>query len=294
MVLFVSCDKGQRSKIVIDRYEEGWFENSHNIGQRKYRVYLPHSYSDTPTKSYPILYMMDGQNLFFDELSYSGIAWRIQHVSDSLVQASSIREFIIVGIDHAGEKRFSEYLPQKPFESLSVEEEKLLEQLMGYAFYSDDFLRFLVTELKPKIDSTYRTLREPENTFVGGSSMGGLIAMYAVCEYPEVFGGAICMSTHWPILLDNANRQLSKRTINYFSKKLPLGKKWYFDLGSEGLDRFYAEYQDEVDAIMRQHGYGQSKNWLTKRFEGDEHNERSWHRRLHIPLQFMFGNFKEG
>ena len=143
MVLFVSCDKGQRSKIVIDRYEEGWFENSHNIGQRKYRVYLPHSYSDTPTKSYPILYMMDGQNLFFDELSYSGIAWRIQHVSDSLVQASSIREFIIVGIDHAGEKRFSEYLPQKPFESLSVEEEKLLEQLMGYAFYSDDFLRFL-------------------------------------------------------------------------------------------------------------------------------------------------------
>ena len=231
--------------------------------------------------------MMDGQNLFFDSLSYIGHSWNIQNVLDSLVEKGVVREAIIVGIENAEAKRFSEYMPQKPVEALPRGAQDSLVAFVQHPIFSDKFSQFLIKELKPLIDENYRTLPDVSNTFIGGSSMGGLISMYAQCEYPDVFGGAMCLSTHWPISLDDTVPQMPRELLRYFSDNLPKDKVWYFDHGTVGLDQHYERYQVQVDSILLENGYVKNENFLSEKFEGHDHNERYWHSRLHIPLTFI-------
>jgi predicted alpha/beta superfamily hydrolase len=146
---------------------------------------------------------------------------------------------------------------------------------------SDRYLEFLVGELKPFVDEHYRTLPGRQHTFVMGSSMGGLISLYALCEYPGVFGGAGCLSTHWPAA--------GGATIDYLQRALPApgAHRLYFDYGTETLDAEYEPYQQRADAILRAAGYCPGVDWLTRRVEGAEHSERSWRERVHIPLLFL-------
>ena len=118
-------------------------------------------------------------------------------------------------------------MPQKPLDRLPRSDKDSIRNKVEYTVYSDAFLKFLVRELKPAIDKKYRTKSDTKNTFIGGSSMGGLISMYATCEYPDVFGGAICMSTHWPISLEDTSPSIADEVVGYFERTLPEGKKWY-------------------------------------------------------------------
>ncbi len=138
-------------------------------------------------------------------------------------------------------------------------------------------------ELKPFIDKEYRTRTGRGDTFIIGSSAGALISLYAISEYPDVFGGAACLSTHWP-LADGA-------LIEYFKDKLPepATHKIYFDFGTETLDKGYDPYQLKMDAEMEKRGYRNGINWLTRKFEGDEHSEKAWRRRVYVPLEFLVG-----
>ena len=144
-------------------------------------------------------------------------------------------------------------------------------------------MKFLVEELKPFIDGQYNTLPDPANTFVMGSSMGGLISLYAISEYPHVFGGAGCISTHWPIgdmsLVDEMAHRLPD----------PASHRLYFDFGTETLDRPYEPFQRQMDDHLRQARYIEGQNWVTRKFEGAEHSERSWRKRVEIPLSFLLG-----
>jgi predicted alpha/beta superfamily hydrolase len=144
-------------------------------------------------------------------------------------------------------------------------------------------LRFLVTELKPFIDREYRTLANRDNTFIMGASAGGMISLYAISEHPEVFGGAACLSIHWP----TGDGML----VEYFRHKLPdpATHRIYFDYGTAGRDRDYAPYQLKMDAAMEARGYQAGTNWVTGRFPDAEHSEKSWRRRLHLPLAFLLG-----
>jgi len=153
----------------------------------------------------------------------------------------------------------------------------------GDELTSDRYLQFIVTELKPFIDSTYRTLAGRADTFVMGSSMGGLISAYAVAEYPDVFGGAACVSTHWPAG--------NGAVIDYLASHLPdhASHRLYFDYGTATLDALYEPYQQRMDVVMRQAGYVEGRNWLTLRFDGAEHNEQAWRQRAALPLQFLLG-----
>jgi enterochelin esterase-like enzyme len=152
--------------------------------------------------------------------------------------------------------------------------------------YSDKFLQFLVQELKPTIDSSFRTSSDMQNTFIGGSSMGGLISMYATCEYPEIFGGAMCLSTHWTIVMDDSESTYGNVIVDYFKENVPANKRWYFDHGTVGLDQYYAPFQEKVNAILSEK-YNNSDGWLSKVFEGHDHNERFWNERLAIPMTFL-------
>lgn len=165
--------------------------------------------------------------------------------------------------------------------------------LFKTAISSDNYLKFMVKELKPFIDSTYSTLTEKEHTFVAGSSMGGLISMYALCEYPDVFQGAACLSTHWPGIFDTINNPIPSKFVAYLDENLPDPKthKIYFDYGTETLDALYGPFQTMVDSIMVKHNYNQ-ENWKTLKFEGEDHSERAWNKRLDIPLKFLLSEEK--
>jgi enterochelin esterase-like enzyme len=145
-----------------------------------------------------------------------------------------------------------------------------------------------VKELKPYIDRHFSTLRDQQHTFIAGSSMGGLVSMYAICEYPKVFGGATCMSTHWPGTFSTENNPIPAAFLQYLKTHLPSPKnhKIYFDYGSETLDAMYKPYQMQADDIMKAAGYTEA-SWITREFPGANHSEKSRRKRLDVPVLFL-------
>jgi len=283
-------------KVVSGKIER--IENflSEYVTPRNVDIWLPEGYSDTT--QYAVLYMHDGQMLFDSSQTWNRQSWDADDVVSKLMSRKELLDFIIVGIWNGGQTRHSDYFPQKPFEQLSSsEKDTIISQLIisGRAIdkfvpQSDNYLKFLVTELKPYIDEIYSVKTDRENTFIAGSSMGGLISMYALCEYPEVFGGAVCMSTHWPGIFKLENNPMPNAFINYLNRNLPNPKthKLYFDYGDQTLDALYPGIQKEVDQVMINRGYSEV-NWMTKYFPGDDHSEISWNKRLSFPLLFLLG-----
>jgi len=261
---------------------------SRYVDARNVDVWLPKGYSDETT--YAVLYMHDGQMLFDASTTWNKQEWGVDEVMTRLLQEDKIRDCIVVGIWNNGDKRHAEYFPQRAWDYVSKSKQKKIlkakhsdvhPQLFENGLLADNYLRFLIRELKPFIDSTYSTLRGQENTFIMGSSMGGLISCYAICEYPGVFGGAICMSTHWPAIDGIALKYIADNLPNAQSHKI------YFDYGTATLDSLYEPYQLKVDAMMLKRGYQKGINFTSDKFEGAAHTEDAWKERLHIPLEFM-------
>ena len=250
-------------------------------------VWLPPDYQTNPEQRFPVLYMHDGQNLFEPEKAYTGITWGVTEAMTKLATEGKIEPAIVVGIWNT-ENRFGDYLPLKPFDNKKGKRKLKFWQLHPFMkhpqYLADEYLKLIVQKIKPMVDDKYRTKPDAAHTHVMGSSMGGLISWYAICEYPEVFGGAGCVSTHWPSV-----KNVMK---TYLLEKLPSPKthKIYFDHGTVGLDAKYPKHQQKVDTIMREMGYTEGVNWITKVYEGEEHNEECWQRRIHVPLTFLLGN----
>jgi predicted alpha/beta superfamily hydrolase len=204
---------------------------------------------------------------------------------------------IVVGIWNGVVTRHIDYFPQKAFESLTPNQQDSIykaNRSNGQSIFnngkvnSDNYLKFIVKELKPIIDRKYSVYSDQKHTFIAGSSMGGLISMYAICEYPKIFGGAICMSTHWPGIFSLENNPIPNTFFNYLKKHLPSPKnhKLYFDYGTATLDAMYATLQPKADEIMKVKGYT-SKNWITLKFEGEGHSEKAWNKRFYLPIMFL-------
>lgn len=264
------------------------------VTQRNVEVWLPEGYS--PKKKYAVLYMHDGQTLFDSTTTWNKQSWDVDDVITQLLNDNKINDVIIIGIWNGGKTRHADYFPQKPYESLSSEEKNfVVEQLQTagrtsetFQPVSDNYLRFLVYELKPFIEHTYSVYTDRKHTFIAGSSMGGLISMYAICEYPKVFGGAACLSTHWPGIFSIGNNPVPDAFICYLKTNLPDPKthKIYFDYGDQTLDAMYPPLQLKVDEVMKSKGFTE-KNWITKFYPGDDHSEKSWNRRLNVPMEFL-------
>lgn len=264
------------------------------ISPRNIDIWLPEGYSSQ--KKYAVLYMHDGQMLFDSTTTWNKQDWQADKVATKLMNAHKTKDFIIVGIWNGGATRHPDYFPQKPYESLSPNQKVFVTNELkkigrteeNFQPVSDNYLRFLVKELKPYINQHFSVKKDRANTYIAGSSMGGLISMYAICEYPEIFGGAACLSTHWIGIFSDINNPIPDAFLKYMDSHLPQPQthKIYFDFGTATLDAFYPKHQAKVDELMRKKGFT-SNNWETLQFEGEDHSEKAWAKRLYLPFEFL-------
>ncbi|MGM5469484.1 alpha/beta hydrolase [Flavobacteriaceae bacterium LMO-SS05] len=296
--------KTEKEKITVKKIEDAvLYEGdlfridsfpTHYIKTRPVDIWLPKNYSTY--KKYAVLYMHDGQNLFDSTTTWNKQEWKIDEWASKLMNSKRVKDFIVVGIHNIPDTRWLELFPQKALEYIApdvrtplIEEAKASNKNMD--FKGDDYLKFLVKELKPFIDATYSTLSDQMNTFVAGSSMGGLMSIYAVSEYPEVFGGAACLSTHWVGAMPRPDNPFPDAIFNYLEANLPNAKSHilYFDYGTKTLDENYPQFAPRVDEILLSKGYT-DENFKNLIFEGSDHSENSWNQRLDIPLTFLLGH----
>lgn len=264
------------------------------VEPRPIAIWIPAAYDST--KQYAVIYMQDGQMLFDSTITWTQTEWKVDETMTKMLSQDAIRDAIVVGIYNTGQNRWAEYVPQAILDSIPpASRDPLIKKWLNNKPQADHYLRFIVEELKPYVDAHYSTRTDPASTFMMGSSMGGIISLYAICEYPEVFGGAACLSTHWPLDIPGLEDggipyDVAGEFIKYLQKHLPspAQHRIYFDYGTATLDSLYKPYQTEVDSIMLGHGYTHD-NWITREFPGENHTEQAWAKRLHIPLQFLLG-----
>lgn len=276
-------------EVVVGRIERLPAISSKFVEPRPVDVWLPADY--TPSKQYQVLYMHDGQMLFDASKTWNKQAWDVHLSVDRLVRSGKIADTIVVGVWNNGALRYTEYFPEKFLQFLPEEPRaEYIQEVMSGAPRADNYLKFLVRELKPLIDARYSTRTDPRGTFVMGSSMGGLISLYAMGEYPRVFGGAAALSTHWIGYGKNpawiplaAGHYLRQYRAN------PADHRLYMDHGTTELDASYGPFQMLMDHIVRERGFDTS-NSMSRVFEGEGHNERAWAARLEIPLMFLLGS----
>ena len=273
------------------------FDNTNNLGliekiydlQSKYvdnrpiYVWLPADFD--PKEKHDLLIMHDGQNLFDGTKTWNGQEWELDEWASKLISENEIGSFIIIGIHNSGKKRWGDYFPEKAYNF--VKDTSYIgsdKPELG----ADLYLKYIVKEVIPFVEKKYLKSSYDYKTIIGGSSMGGLISMYAVFEYADVFDGAICMSTHWPGGYITENNPLPDAIFKYMSENIPLSnkKRFYFDYGDKGLDEHYPQYSKIIDSLFLNNGYSK-KNYKNLFFKNHWHSEEYWAKRVQIPLKFM-------
>ena len=250
---------------------------SHHVAARTVDVWVPPG----ATGPLPVIYMHDGQNLFNPGDFNHGTVWGVDLVLEALMRAGETSGALVVAIWNTALRR-REYAPTIPFEAMH--DTPTWEHMLAWSGgppLADAYLDFLTAELKPFIDTTFASQPGRETTFILGSSMGGLVSLYALTRHPELFGAAGCLSTHWTIG--------GNEVVDALAAALPPpgSHRLYFDHGSEGLDADYEPFQRRMDEHMRRAGYREGYDWQSLTFAGADHNEAAWHARLHLPLRFL-------
>ena len=236
-------------------------------------VYLPPGYEANKTKRYSVFYLHDGQNLFDGATSFiPGQEWRVDETAQTLILAGKIEPLIIVGIYNTGKDRVNEYT--------ATEDAKY--KAGGKA---DLYGRFLIEELKPFIDSTYRTKKDAAHTGLGGSSLGGLVSLYLGLKYPNVFSriAVVSPAVWW------ADNQIVHYTEAHPKQSLRI----WLDIGTkEGRDTKEAQATVDGARLLKEalikKGWKPEKDLKYFEAEGAEHNERAWAARVQQILEFLF------
>jgi len=248
------------------------FESKILGNKRQIAIYLPPAYKAKPKKKFPVLYMHDGNNLFDQATAFMGVEWEVDETAQALIENGFMDDAIIVGVANTM-ARMDEYTP--------------CESTQYGGGRGDDYLRFLSDELMPVINRKFRTKTGPKNTGIMGSSLGGLISLYAAIRKPEVFGliGSISPSLWW------ADRYMANEFVP--SQKKPEVKIW-MDMGTrEGMSRdgVSQALKDtrEMSKILEKMGFNQGEDLFYFEHKGAAHDEASWSSRIHMPLLYFFG-----
>lgn len=254
------------------------------VAPRQVAVWLPPDYRAS-SRRYPVIYMHDGQNLFDPKNAYGGTSWG---VAETLVAMH--RQAIVVGIWNTP-LRGREYFPEQLFALLPKAQQDNALHVHGGPPLSDAYLRFVTGELKPWVDATFRTDPTPAATSMMGSSMGGLISLYALARYPDVFGQVACLSVHWPLAdprIGDPEAVASAFAGLFASARWQPGRnRLYMDHGTETLDAFYRPYSQRIEPLLTKAGWHRDTDWVSRVFPGGAHTEASWHARLDVPIAFL-------
>jgi predicted alpha/beta superfamily hydrolase len=217
------------------------------------RVYVPPGYDENTLATYPVVFMQDGQNLFFPDEAFVGRDWEVDRTSETLRTMNATEDLIIVGI--YSEDRFRDYTEP------------------GYEPYA----RSVAEEIVPAVEQRLRVERSRRFRSVWGSSLGGVVSFFTVWEHPDVFGSAVCMSStfaHRNNLIDRVLEEPA-RDVGF-----------YLDSGWPG-DNYEVTMAMATALISRGWRYGHNLMHLC--FPHAEHNEHAWAMRLHLPMQFLNG-----
>lgn len=262
-------------------------------------VWLPPGYDQAKGKRFPVLYMHDGQNLFDRKLTGYNQEWQIDEAIPRMARQGDLRSWIVVGVQ-SPKARYHALFPEKMLPLLSSEFRNRVENLDAGEprgpLTGDAYLKFMVDVVKPRVDREYRTLKGPVDTAVMGSSMGGLMAFYAMAEYPHVFGQAAAVSMHVGLAnssekgIDHAKAAAEAadafRRYLATSRMKPGQNRLYIDHGTGTLDGSYGPYSAALVPMLEKLGW-KGPNFIFRTYAGAEHNETAWAQRVDIPLAFL-------
>jgi len=241
------------------------------------RVWLPTGYDDAENsgRHYPVLYLNDGQNLFEAATSYAGVEWQVDETADRLIREGAVPPMIIVGMDNAGKDRIREYMPHRSMNPMML-------RVQG-RYYPD----FLMKEVMPFVERNYRVGAGPENTGLGGSSLGALIALYTAMVRPGVIGRLLVESPS----LWASHRQTIKesRSVRVWPERIYLGVGTA-EAGSAERSQSVVDDVRELAAILRRAVLSEKRLRLVIQ-DGAGHNEAAWAERFPEALRFLFGEW---
>ncbi|MDY7093641.1 MAG: alpha/beta hydrolase-fold protein [Acidobacteriota bacterium] len=223
------------------------------------RIYIPAGYEENVLKRYPVVYVYDGQNLFFPYEAFLGAEWQLDETLDRLDAMNLIDRTMVVGV--YSEDRNRDYTHP------------------GYELYG----QALVEEVKAWVDERYRTLPDPSSTAVMGSSLGGVMALHLAWEHPQIFGNAACLSSAFgwnDDLLERVHRDPLAGRENL---------RIYLDSGWPG-DNY--EVTLSMAAALIERGFHYGRNLMHLAFPQGRHNESAWGSRVHLPIQLFSGKIR--
>lgn len=240
------------------------------------RVWLPPGYDEPQNagRRYPVFYLNDGQNLFESATSFNGVEWQVDETSDRLIREGIVPPLIVVGLDNAGVNRIREYMPYRSLQPVIM-------RVQG-SRYPD----FLSKEVMPFVARNYRVASGPQNTGLGGSSLGALIALYTAIVRPRMFGRLLLESPS----LWASNRQIIRRSrsAKAWPERIVLATGTA-EAGRAERDRSMVDDVRELAAILRRAGMDDRRLHLTVD-QGATHHESAWARRFPEALTFLFGS----
>lgn len=232
---------------------------STKLAPRGIAVWLPPGYETDSLRHYPVLYMQDGQSFFNAETRQFKSDWHADETADSLIRQGKIEPLIIVAVN-ATLGRFREYTPSPK---------------------GEEYMYFLIHELKPVIDKNYRTLPEREHTAIGGSSAGGLIAFAAAWQNDSVYSKVISFSPAFELLVWDYTEYVQASP----NKDL----KMVFYHGGEGIEEGLAEVVDKMITILKSKGYKEGKDFIKLFGPEETHFGPGWGKYFGSALEFLFG-----
>jgi predicted alpha/beta superfamily hydrolase len=245
------------------------FRSRHLPDARDLIVYLPPGYEDQPERSYPVLYMQDGQNLFDPQTSFiKGRTWEMREQADEVIEAGDVEPLVIVGIYNTGDRRLAEYTHERDWQRGGGE--------------ADGYGRLLTEDLMPWITARYRVRAERASTGLGGSSLGGLVTLFLGLRSAHHFGRLAVMS---PSVWWN-----HKSILGYVNERAPQiweRPKLWLDVGEHEGHRTLRD-TEMLAQRLRANGWKLGETLHFERWPDGTHDESSWARRVKPMLRFLF------
>jgi enterochelin esterase-like enzyme len=253
------------------------------LAPRAVDVWLPSNYPQQAP--YAVIWAHDGQMLFDAATTWNQQAWEFDRIGAELIEAGAVRPLIVIGVHNGGERRHAEFYPQAVLAALT--EAQRAEAIEGEPA-ADAYLDYLLQTLRPLIAARYAVSTEPQDQFLLGSSMGGLISLYGLLRDPQHWGGAAAVSTHWPGSEPKPDAPFALAFRAWIAGRLPelSGQRIWMDHGTETLDAHYPPLQAQADRVFEASKLSRDQ-WTSREYTGTDHSEKSWSGRLADPLRFL-------